>query len=407
MKKWKKLLCSVGVDVTVAALCVGGFLTNFYLMPHSGTGIGTVLASTDTDSGTGTFSLPDESEANASAAESTESSDFESEASEETESAESDSGSADSDSTDSESSGSQKPGGRGGPGSGSGGPGSGSGGPGGKSGSGGGSMTNGNTNTKSITADQEASTEIAGLSSTSEVLNTYRSDDLQYTITKTTLGSGDDIITYYTADIYITDITQLMTAFADGTYGKNYRESVQTMAEENDAILAISGDSYGNSDSGVVVRNGVLYRDETNDAEICVLFKDGTMKIYTPEEFDSEGVLEEDVWQVWNFGPSLLTDGVVNTTFQTTDYLNSKNPRCAIGYVSAGHYKFVVVDGRSDGYSTGATMSELAAIMESEGCTLAYNLDGGKSAEMVQDGEVVNQPAGGGREISDIIYITE
>jgi exopolysaccharide biosynthesis protein len=37
----------------------------------------------------------------------------------------------------------------------------------------------------------------------------------------------------------------------------------------------------------------------------------------------------------------------------------------------------------------------------------AYNLDGGKSASMVYDGEYVNVPAQGGRDISDIIYLGE
>jgi exopolysaccharide biosynthesis protein len=400
MKK-KKLVRAALLDIAAAALLVGGFLTNFYLLPHSAAGAGTVLASEDSEDGTGKFTLPDSGGTSdgTGTSDSTETSDgAASETSGNGENAEdsADSGTAGSgesetsDSTESASGKSKSPSGR--PGSGS---------------SRQSGMTSGNTNTKSITADTSASSEIAGLAASTETVKTYKSDSLEYTVTKTTLGEGSDTITYYTADIYLTDITQLRTAFADGTYGKNYRESVQTMAEENSAILAVSGDSYGNSESGIVVRNGVLYRDETNDAEICVLFKDGTMKIYTPEEFDSAGVLEKDVWQAWNFGPSLLDNGEVKTSFQTTDYLNGKNPRCAIGYISPGHYKLVVVDGRNEGYSAGATMSELAAIMQSEGCTLAYNLDGGKSAEMVLGGETVNQPAGGGREISDIIYIQE
>lgn len=43
--------------------------------------------------------------------------------------------------------------------------------------------------------------------------------------------------------------------------------------------------------------------------------------------------------------------------------------------------------------------------MSSLGCNVAYNLDGGKSSAMVYEGEYVNQPADGGRTISDIIYI--
>ena len=45
---------------------------------------------------------------------------------------------------------------------------------------------------------------------------------------------------------------------------------------------------------------------------------------------------------------------------------------------------------------------------ESLGCTLAYNFDGGKSAVMVWDGDTtVNTPAGGGRNVTDILYIAK
>jgi exopolysaccharide biosynthesis protein len=180
------------------------------------------------------------------------------------------------------------------------------------------------------------------------------------------------------------------------------------MAENNDAVLTISGDFYGNSEEGVVIRNGVLYRSVVNDADICVLFTDGTMKTYSPEEFDVDEVIQKGAWQAWTFGPELLDgSGNVLSSFNTTSYLNEENPRCALGYIEEGHYIFVVVDGRDVGYSKGATLSELAQIMSDEGCLTAYNLDGGKSAAMVFDGEYVNQPSEGGRTISDIVYIGE
>lgn len=262
--------------------------------------------------------------------------------------------------------------------------------------------SSGNTNTKTIESEN-SNLDLSDESNTT--LETYKSTNMQMNIVKSELGEGDNKITYYTADIYVASVKQLQTAFAEGTFGKNLRETTVQMAEDNDALLAISGDSYGNNETGIVVRNGILYRSDTNDAEICVLFLDGTMKIYTPEEFDNEKILESQVWQAWNFGPSLLDNGSVKTTFQTTSYLNGSNPRCAIGYVEPGHYKFVLVDGRNIGYSKGATMSELAEIMANEGCLLAYNLDGGKSSAMVYQGNYINQPVEGGRTISDIIYL--
>ncbi|MDF2907750.1 MAG: hypothetical protein K0R34_3071 [Herbinix sp.] len=265
----------------------------------------------------------------------------------------------------------------------------------------------GNTNTMEIASDTSSSKVNDSEEAMTEI-NRYQGVHIQFTTNKVELGSGSDKITYYRSDIYVTNVKYIKTAFATGDYGKNLKASTSAMAEDNDALLAISGDFYGNGETGVVIRNGILYRSVENDADICVLFIDGTMKTYSPEEFDADEVLEQGAWQAWTFGPELLDGkGHILASFNTTTYLNSTNPRCAIGYVEPGHYIFVVVDGRDEGYSMGVTLSELSQIMVKAGCESAYNLDGGKSAAMVFDGGYVNQPAQGGRTISDIIYIGE
>ena len=71
------------------------------------------------------------------------------------------------------------------------------------------------------------------------------------------------------------------------------------------------------------------------------------------------------------------------------------------------HFVFVVVDGRSSGYSRGATLTELARILKDLGCTTAYNLDGGGSSAMYFNGALVNNPLGRDKErgVSDILYV--
>jgi exopolysaccharide biosynthesis protein len=106
----------------------------------------------------------------------------------------------------------------------------------------------------------------------------------------------------------------------------------------------------------------------------------------------------------------LLKDGQPMEDFNTTSELKNKTePRTAIGYYEPGHYCLVVVDGRqeSKGYSEGFTLMELSRVFYELGCSIAYNMDGGKSAEMIFDGKLQNRPYEGGRETSDIIYITE
>jgi exopolysaccharide biosynthesis protein len=265
----------------------------------------------------------------------------------------------------------------------------------------------GNNGTMVIASDISNS-KVSSLDDAVTEVNSFKDENIQFTTDKVELGSGSDKITYYVSDIYVTNVNYIKTAFATGEYGKNLRNSTASMADANNALLAISGDFYGNGETGIVIRNGILYRSVIDDADVCVLFTDGTMKTYSPEEFDAEEVVEQGSWQAWTFGPELLDgNGNILASFNTTTYLNSTNPRCAIGYAEPGHYVFVVVDGRDEGYSMGVTLSELAQIMVKAGCVTAYNLDGGKSAAMVFDGSYVNQPSQGGRTISDIIYIGE
>lgn len=231
--------------------------------------------------------------------------------------------------------------------------------------------------------------------------STYRSRNVNVTLTKTKVNG----VTYYVEDIYIRNIENLRTAFAGNTYGRSITAWVLDMAEDHDAIAAINGDYYGMGSLGVVIRNGTLYSDRV-DGDVCVLFHDGTMKIYPAAEFNAQKVMAAGAYQAWSFGPSLLSaDGKALTSFRSP--VSGANPRTAIGYYEPGHYVFVVVDGRQAGYSDGMTMAQLASLFEKLGCKIAYNLDGGKTSVMTFGGAVANQPTDGGRKSSDIIYIGE
>jgi exopolysaccharide biosynthesis protein len=239
-----------------------------------------------------------------------------------------------------------------------------------------------------------------------DLVETYKNETSEVYLRKVVIGNGKDRITYYVADVFVSTAMSLKTAFARGKYGMNIKDDIVDIAYDNDAVLALSGDYYTNNDIGVVIRNGVYYRSEHTENDICVLYLDGTMKTYSPDEFDIDEVLERNAWQAWTFGPSLLDGkGNVLKTFNCSSYIKQTHPRAAIGYVRPGHYVLLVVDGREEGYSKGVDIRELAQIMVDEGCIVAYNLDGGKTACMSYDGELVNKPAGGGREIGDIIYI--
>ena len=232
--------------------------------------------------------------------------------------------------------------------------------------------------------------------------DSYSSPDLAITVTEVNEGN----LTYYVADVYVRDITCFRTALAENTYGSGFRDSIEGMAALNDALLAVNGDYYGNTNEGVVIRNGVIYRANATDCDVCVLYYDGTMKVMPGSSFSVEEAVADGAWQAWTFGPALLdTDGSTISSFSSTKRIISANPRTAIGYYEPGHYCLVVVDGR--GESSGITLPRLSQLFYDLGCTAAYNLDGGNSSVMVWGDEVINNPSGGGRESSDALLIAE
>lgn len=227
----------------------------------------------------------------------------------------------------------------------------------------------------------------------------YRDDNVQVIIEK---GQKGKYFVYYAAEIWVRDISFLKSGFAKNKYGRGIHETVSTMAKKYKALLAISGDYYGARSNGAVIRNGYLYRD-TQLRDVCVLYENGELKSYERENLDWDAVLAKNPYQAWSFGPPLVRNGEI---LEIGDHPVAKtNPRCAIGYYEPGHYVFVIVDGRQEGYSEGATLEQLARLMSELGCVEAYNLDGGQSAEMIFQNTTVSHPVKGGRAISDIIYI--
>jgi len=232
-----------------------------------------------------------------------------------------------------------------------------------------------------------------------DVYGSYISDTLRIVITQ---EENYDAV-YFVADVWIKDIQEFKTAFSDDTYGRGYASLPTVIASNNNAILAISGDYYGGRSSGIVIRNGDLYRDSVS-TDVCILYADGVMETYYEDEFDIEAAIERGAYQGWSFGPKLIDDGQVPESYNTTSTIISRNPRSAIGYYEPGHYCLVTVDGRQSGYSRGMTLEQLSQTFIDLGCVAAYNLDGGQTAMMVFDDLIVNQPYKGGRTVSDIIY---
>ena len=243
-------------------------------------------------------------------------------------------------------------------------------------------------------------------SSTGTVIGTY--SDSKRKITVTQYRAYDSNI--YVADVEVTDGTSILSAFANNTYGRNITDTTSDMAEENNAVLAINGDYYGARQSGYVIRNGVVYRNQGSNGEDMVISKDGSLSFIFESDTTTDSLMQKQAWQVLSFGPVLVENGQVAVSENDeVGMAMASNPRTAIGTVAKNHYLFVVSDGRTS-ESAGLSLYELANFMKSLGATNVYNLDGGGSSTMVFQGEVVNNPTTNGnkiseRAVSDILYI--
>ncbi|MBQ9949355.1 MAG: phosphodiester glycosidase family protein [Clostridia bacterium] len=224
----------------------------------------------------------------------------------------------------------------------------------------------------------------------------YQSDDLKVAITK---GYGTNSA-YLVADVWVRNIKNFGTAFAGDRYGTGITEWPLQTANSVNAVFAVTGDYYGARNEGLVIRNGTLYRSSLT-GDTCVIYADGSMETHESGNLNLDEAVKRGIWQGWNFGPELLRDGKAITDF--TSPLRGENPRCSMGYYEPGHYCFIVVDGRQEGYSDGMTLEELSAIYAAKGCKTAYNLDGGQTATMIFQGQIINSPCEGGRRSSDII----
>ena len=255
--------------------------------------------------------------------------------------------------------------------------------------------------TTDSTDSSEATTSLAEYTGENTVSND------RYTITLSEYYQNDTKI--YVADVVLSSAQYLKTAFADDTYGKNVTDTTSSIAENNDAILAINGDYYGVQESGYVIRNGIVYRNTPNGSDVLCIYADGSMEVVNDTEYSAEELVSMGVWQALSFGPALLEDSeVVVDTNTEVDRAKTSNPRTAIGVIDANHFVFVVSDGRTS-ESEGLSLYELASFMKDLGITTAYNLDGGGSSTMYFNGYIINNPTSGGsikeRSVSDIVYI--
>ena len=214
---------------------------------------------------------------------------------------------------------------------------------------------------------------------------------------------------YHIAWIKIADPSQLRTALA-GPYGTKKTAETSDIANENNAVVAISGNYFQFRSAGFEVRQGEILRKTPNTKlDLLVIDEAGDFHLFKKSnKKELNAFLADNVpVNALTFGPALVKDGEVQTIYKSYSFSpQDKAPRVAIGQTGPLQYVLVVVDGRQPGYSRGISINTLAQFMGEIGCQQAFNLDGGGSATLVFNGKLYNSPSNDAeRKISDIVYI--
>lgn len=236
----------------------------------------------------------------------------------------------------------------------------------------------------------------------------YRTDRMSVSIEQ----KQKDGMTYFVCDIQLTDVSQLRTAFAGDSFTSGIYEAVSDIAGRYSSVLAINADFCRYHRNGVIIRNGeVLRRQNITKHHLLIVDENGDLSAQT-DRSGKQGLVankleQANTWQTFEFGPVLVENGEA-ATLPGSFYVNCHDgyyePRTAIGQIGPLHYIVIVVDGRREGYSTGASIPQLQQLFLDEGAQFAFNLDGGGSTTLYFLGEVINMPSGGKeRSVSDVL----
>ena len=204
-------------------------------------------------------------------------------------------------------------------------------------------------------------------------------------------------ITYFTAEVRVKPGSGETERGGFAAPGNPHAKNVKlyVIAQTYQAVVAVSGDfltdNLEDDPKGVIIRDGIVCVDH-DDEDTVAFMPDGTMQIFEAGEITADELVAVGVNNAFSFGPTLINDGVIADDLDN-HHLRRENPRTAAGMIAPYHYLLVVVEGRSS-RSTGMTLSELAELFASYGCSVAYNLDGGQSATMAFMGEHISEYRG-------------
>ena len=215
---------------------------------------------------------------------------------------------------------------------------------------------------------------------------------------------------YTISEVKIAHPSQFRRFLSDGQFGSARQYTTSQMASTVNAVVASSGDFYKYRYSGTAVYNGVVERFNGVSLDTCFIEDQGDLLLSPAGELKSKEAAEQYV-QDHNvrfslcFGPILINDYQRCDPYQYDIGEIGKNyARAALCQMDELHYLLVTVNGESF-YWACPDIHSFAEVLEGFGVRHAYTLDGGQTATIVMNDQIINQVNyGAERYISDIIY---
>ena len=219
----------------------------------------------------------------------------------------------------------------------------------------------------------------------------------------------DDSV-YTFSEVKVEDASQFRRHLAGGEYGSDLQYLTTEMAESVNAVVASAGDFYRFRNFGAVVYQGQAKRVEGTYAETCYIDRSGDMhftrggEVLTVQDVQ-DFVDANDINFSLAFGPILVDNYELQEhTWYGVGEITEGYARAALCQMDALHYLVVTANTTGEHQSI-PTVAQFAKNIAATGCRMAYCLDGGQTATIVMNNDLVNRPVyGQQRKISDIIY---
>ncbi len=212
------------------------------------------------------------------------------------------------------------------------------------------------------------------------------------------------------AEVKIAHGSQLRRKLAADSYGSPVQMKASDMAREARSVVSINGDFYAFRDLGITGYQGRIYRCKPASVDSCFFTEEGEMLFSYAGELSSkeeaQAFMEENRGSfAVAFGPVLVDGGEKNWvgSYPLGEIFDTYS-RSAIGQLDELHYLLLTLN-YDEGYTVAASIYQLTDIVHQLGCQKAYALDGGQTAVITLNGQVMNHVDWGReRDMSDIIY---